>query len=216
MKTRIFLADDHKIFRDGLRPLLEARPDCQVVGEAEDGPSTLEQARKLAPDVVILDLSLPGLHGIEVARRLAEEVPGAKVIILTMHGDHHYVVEALRAGAAAYVLKETGFSELTRVLEDVRAGRLYLSPTLNDQVIGDYVRLADSGQAATSRVLTPRELEVLSLVAEGRTTKAIAGELGLSVKTVEAHRKQISDKLNLHSVAELTKYAIREGLTRLE
>ncbi|MFH1143419.1 MAG: response regulator transcription factor [Candidatus Eisenbacteria bacterium] len=216
MTTRIVLADDHRMFRDGLRLLLEARPECAVVGEAEDGPTALELCISLRPDLVILDLSLPGLHGLEVARRLAREAPGTRVIVLTMHSDRRFVIEALRAGIAAYVLKESGFSELAHVLTEVRAGRIYLSPALNEQVLREYTQMADPNAGTAFSILTGREREVLQQVAEGRATKEIAAALGLSIKTVEAHRKQIMEKLDLHSVAELTKYALREGLTRLE
>jgi two-component system, NarL family, response regulator NreC len=216
MSVRILLADDHKMFRDGLRALLSSRPDLEVVGEAEDGLATLELAMRLRPDIVILDLAMPRLHGIEVVRRLAADLPQARVIILSMHSDRRFVVESLRAGAAAYVLKEAGFSELAEVIDDVRAGRLYLSPAVAEQVIRDYVRLAEAEDGSALAVLSGREREVMQLIAGGQSTKEIAGELHVSVKTIESHRKQIMDKLGLHSVAELTKYAIREGLTPLD
>jgi two-component system, NarL family, response regulator NreC len=216
MSVRILLADDHKMFRDGLRALLSSRPDLEVVGEAEDGLATLELAMRLHPDIVILDLAMPRLHGIEVVRRLAADLPQARVIILSMHSDRRFVVESLRAGAAAYVLKEAGFTELAEVIDDVRAGRLYLSPAVAEQVIRDYVRLAEAEDGSALAVLSGREREVMQLIAGGQSTKEIAGELHVSVKTVESHRKQIMAKLGLHSVAELTKYAIREGLTPLD
>lgn len=216
MSIRILLVDDHKMFRDGLRALLAARPDFAVAGEADDGLAAVDLALKLRPEIVILDLAMPRLHGIEVVRRLAEQLPQTRVIILSMHSDRRYVVEALRAGAAAYVLKEAGFAELADVIDDVLAGRLYLSPAVAEQVIRDYVRLADPQEGSALSVLSGREREVMQLIADGRSTKEIAGDLHLSVKTVESHRKQIMDKLGLHSVAELTKYAVREGLSPLE
>ena len=216
MSIRVLLVDDHKMFRDGLRALLAARADLEVVGEAEDGLTALELATKLRPDIVILDLAMPRLHGIEVVRRLTADLPQTRVIILTMHSDRRFVVEALRSGAAAYVLKEAGFTELAEVIDEVRAGRLYLSPAVAEQVIRDYVRLAEAEDGSALAVLSGREREVMQLITSGRSTKEIAGELHVSVKTVESHRKQIMDKLGLHSVAELTKYAIREGLTPLE
>ncbi len=216
MSVRILLADDHRMFRDGLRALLAAQTDLEVVGEAEDGLTALELAMKLRPDIVILDLAMPRLHGIEVVRRLAADLPRTRVIVLTMHSDRRFVVEALRSGAAAYVLKEAGFAELAGVIDEVRAGRLYLSPAVAEQVVRDYVRLAEAEAGSALAVLSGREREVMQLIAGGRSTKEIAGELHLSVKTVESHRKQIMDKLGLHSVAELTKYAIREGLTPLD
>lgn len=215
-RIRILLADDHRMFRDGLRSLLAGRPDLEIVGEAEDGPATLELAAQSHPDIVILDLAMPRLHGLQVARRLAADRPEAKVIVLSMHSDRRFVIEALRAGAAAYVLKEAGFAELVRVIEEVRAGRIYLSPAVAELVIRDYVRLAASEADRALTVLSPREREVMQRIAAGLATKEIAAELGVSVKTVESHRKQIMDKLGIHSVAELTKYAIREGLTPLE
>ena len=166
--------------------------------------------------MLILDLAMPGLHGIEVARRLAQDSPETKIVVLSMHSDRRYVIEALRAGASAYVLKESGFGELTGVIEEVLAGRLYLSPAVSEQVIKDYVRLADVEEGGVFAVLSAREREVLQLLAEGRATKEVAAELHLSVKTVESHRKQIMDKLEIRSIAELTKYAIREGLTPLD
>jgi len=214
--TRIVLADDHRMFRDGLRSLLMAHADLEVVGEAEDGLGALQLARELQPDLLILDLSMPGLNGIEVTRRLALDSPATGVVILSMHGDRRYVREALRAGARGYVLKEAGFSELSHVIAEVLAGRLYLSPAVGEQIVQDYLRLADDEPGGVFAVLSAREREVLQMLAEGKPTKAIAAELYLSVKTVESHRKQVMDKLGIRSVAELTKYAIREGLTSLD
>jgi len=216
VSVRVVVADDHQIFRDGLRALLVSRSDFEVVGEAQDGLEAIDLVTRLKPEILILDLAMPGLHGIEVARRLHDSNPETKIIVLSMHSDRRYVIEALRAGAVAYVLKEAGFSELSDVIKEVREGRLYLSPLVSEQVIKDYIRLAEVDEGSVFALLTAREREVLQLLAAGSATKEIAGELHLSVKTVESHRKQIMDKLEIHSVAELTKYAIREGLSSLD
>ncbi len=216
MSVRIVVADDHQIFRDGLRALLVARSDFEVVGEAQDGLEAIDLVTRLKPEILILDLAMPGLHGIEVARRLHESSRSTRIIVLSMHSDRRYVIEALRAGAVAYVLKEAGFSELIDVIREVRDGHLYLSPLVSEQVIKDYIRLAEVDEGSAFALLSAREREVLQLLAAGRATKEIASELHLSVKTVESHRKQIMDKLEIHSVAELTKYAIREGLSSLD
>jgi len=212
----VLLADDHRIFRDGLRPLLEAHPDLSVVGEAEDGLSVLERCHELRPAVVVLDISMPGLNGIEVCRRLAREQPDVRVLMLSMHGDRRFVQEALKAGARGYVLKDDGFDELLKGVMAVAEGRLHLSPAVGDQVLHDYIDRLDEGGGGAFAVLSAREREVLQLLAEGLATKAIAARLNLSAKTVESHRKAVMDKLDLHSVAELTKYAIREGLTSVD
>ncbi len=216
MTTRVLLADDHRIFRDGLRPLLTAHPDLEVVGEAENGLDALRLCGELAPDVAVLDISMPGLNGIDVTRRLAREAPAVKVIVLSMHGDRRFVLEALRAGAKGYVLKDAGFEELLAGVLAVRDGRIHLSAALSEQVVRDYVNLAEADQGSAFAVLSAREREVLQLLAEGLSTKEIAGRLNLSAKTVESHRKAVMDKLEIRSIAELTKYAIREGLTRLD
>jgi len=216
VSVRIVVADDHQIFRDGLRALLVARSDFEVVGEAQDGLEAIDLVTRLKPEILILDLAMPGLHGIEVARRLHESSRSTRIIVLSMHSDRRYVIEALRAGALAYVLKEAGFSELIDVIREVRDGHLYLSPLVSEQVIKDYIRLAEVDEGSAFALLSAREREVLQLLAAGRATKEIASELHLSVKTVESHRKQIMDKLEIHSVAELTKYAIREGLSSLD
>ncbi len=215
MSIRILIADDHQIFRDGLRPLLESQPDMQVVAEAEDGHGVLDLAGKTRPDVVIMDISMPGLNGVDATRRLMQEPNPPKVVALSMHSDRRFVLGMLKAGATAYLLKDCGFDELAGVIRDVLAGKICLGSRINDSVIQEYIRMAREQEGAGSP-LTPREREVLQLLAEGMSTKEIADRLCISVKTVETHRKQVMDKLDLHSVAELTKYAIREGLTSLE
>jgi DNA-binding NarL/FixJ family response regulator len=214
--TTILLADDHRIFRAGLRPLLSAQPDLTVVGEADDGMTALSLARELKPDVAVLDITMPGLNGLEVTRHLAQEAPSVRVIILSMHSDRRYVLEALRAGARGYLLKDAGFDELLVAVRTVRDGGVHLGAAVGEQVIRDYVQMARQGEGGAFALLSGREREVLQLLAEGLATKEIADRLTLSAKTVESHRKSLMDKLGIHSIAELTKYAIREGLTPLD
>ena len=216
MTIRLIIADDHKMFRDGLRPLLERQRDLSVVGEAADGRTLMTLVEALRPDLVVLDVSMPGLNGIEAARRIRAIDPAIRVAMLTMHTDRRFVLESLKAGASAYLLKDDGFDELVRAIPRIMAGQVVLAERIGEQVVHEYMALVrrDDGSAFTR--LSPREREVLQLVAEGRSTKEIADIQGVSIKTVETRRKQIMDKLDLHSVAELTKYAIREGLTSLE
>jgi DNA-binding NarL/FixJ family response regulator len=215
MSIRILLADDHKIIRDGLSALLGAEPGFEVIGEAEDGLQVVERSAELRPDVVVMDLSMPGLNGIDATRRLREGEDPPRVVVLSMHSDRRFVLGALKAGASAYLLKDGGFRELVSVVRDVAAGGIRLSPQITDTVVHDYIRLA-AAEDAPADPLSPRERAVLQLLAEGGSTKEIAAKLGVSVKTVESHRKQVMDKLDLRSVAELTKYAIRAGLTTLD
>jgi DNA-binding NarL/FixJ family response regulator len=229
---KVLLADDHRIVREGLRSLLETQPDLQVVAEASDGRQAVEMARQLSPDVVVMDVAMPQLNGIEATRQISAEEPAMKVVALSMHSDRRFVSEALKAGASGYVLKDGAFDELISAIRAVVADRVYLSPRVAGMVVEDYVRrLPSRGNGGTQQqpgqddsdntrrsvfdALTPREREVLQLMAEGFATKEVAHRLHVSVKTVETHRRQIMEKLDLHSVAELTKYAIREGLTAL-
>ncbi len=215
MPVRIVIADDHRIVREGLRHLLEKRTDFKVVGEAADGESAVRLATELAPSVIILDISMPGLNGVEAARRILAERPATRVLVLSMHSDRRFVIESLKAGAAGYLLKDSAFDELARAIEVVMAHGVFLSPAITEMVVRDYVAQAGCGDDAAFSVLSPREREVLQLMAEGASTKAIAARLEVSVKTVESYRQQVMEKLDLHTVAELTKYAIREGLTEL-
>jgi DNA-binding NarL/FixJ family response regulator len=215
VSTTILLADDHRIFRDGLRPLLAAHEDLEVVAEAEDGLEALRLAHELKPDIAVLDISMPGLNGIEVARRMSQESPTVKTIILSMHSDRRFVLEALRAGARGYLLKDGGILELITAVRAVCDGQVHLCASVSEQVIRDYVSLADADEGSAFALLSAREREVLQLLTEGLATKEVAAKLNLSVKTVESHRKAVMDKLEIRSIAELTKYAIREGLTPL-
>jgi DNA-binding NarL/FixJ family response regulator len=214
--TRILLAEDHAVLRQGLRSLLEREPGWEVVAEAADGPSAVRLAAETSPDVAILDIGLPGLNGIEVARGIAALGRNVRILALSVHSHRRFVLEMLRAGAAGYVLKECAYEEVVRGVRQVLRGQLYLCPKVSTDIVRDYLLSARDASPPAFSLLTGRERQVLQLVAEGQTTKEIAAGLGVSVKTVETFRHQIMRKLDLHSVAELTKYAVREGLTSLE
>lgn len=213
---RILLADDHQLFRDGLRTLLGQQADMEVVGEAIDGLSAVDAAAKLRPDVLLMDISMSGLNGLEATRRIVADGLTIRVIMLSMHADQRYVNESFRAGALGYVLKDSAIGDLLAAIRTVARGRRYLSGVLADRVIGEYIELAGERSPSAFSTLSSRERQVLQLLAEGTRTKEMATQLGVSVKTIETYRKQIMDKLDIHSVAELTKYAIREGITPLE
>jgi DNA-binding NarL/FixJ family response regulator len=216
VSLRILLADDHRIMREGLRSLLEKQPDTEVIAEAENGRTTLQMSRRFKPDVILMDIIMPDLNGIEATRQILAELPDIKVIALSMHSDKKFVVEMLNAGASGYLLKDTAFEELGKALHTVVNNRTYLSPKIAGLMAEDYSPSIATKDSSVSLVLTSREREVIQLIAEGKTTKQIASLLNVSVKTVETHRKKIMDKLGTNSVAELTKYAIREGLTSLD
>jgi len=221
---RVMLADDHKIVREGLRSLLEDEADLRVIAEASDGRSAVELAREQTPDVIVMDIAMPQLNGVEATRQIINSVPRARVIALSMHSDRRFMSEMLRAGASGYLLKDAASEELIQAIRTVMDGKIYLSPQITDVVVDDYLRRLpeDGGMYAPAAgrgafaVLTAREREVLQLMAEGKATKQIAMILHVSIKTVETHRRQLMEKLDLHSVAELTKYAIREGLTTVD
>jgi DNA-binding NarL/FixJ family response regulator len=216
MSIRILLADDHKIVRDGLQALIAKEADMEVVAEGATGRDAVAQAASIRPDVAVLDISMPDLNGIEATRQILAHTPGARVIALSMHADRRFVMEMLRAGAVGYLLKDSAFEELARAIRAVAAGQIYLSPGITGVVVQDYLTPAAAGERGAYAALTGREREVLQLLAEGRSTKEAALRLHVSDKTIESHRRQIMIKSKVRSVAELTKYAIREGITSLE
>jgi DNA-binding NarL/FixJ family response regulator len=216
MPVTIVIADDHRLFRDGLRALLEQQKWISVIGEAADGPGAVAAALRLKPDIVLMDVSMPELNGIEATRRIVAELAETAVVVLSMHADRRFVVESLRAGAKGFILKDCAFEEITLAIKTVSNHRVYLSSAINDSVVKDYISMQSKSPRGVFSLLTSREREVLQLVAEGKTTKETAARLGISVKTVETHRKQIMDRLGVRSVAELTKFAVREGLTPLD
>jgi DNA-binding NarL/FixJ family response regulator len=207
---RILLADDHLVVREGLRSLLEAS-GFKVVGEARDGREALKLARTLEPEVTVMDIGMPGLNGVDACRELLREVPEMRIILLTVHGEDAYVIEALRSGARGYVLKTQAGSDLVRAIGEVTQGRIYLSPSVSSAVVQAFL----AGSTSPADPLTLREREVLQLVAEGRSTKEVAGILGVSVKTAETHRTRLMTKLDIHHTAGLVHYAIRRGLVRV-
>lgn len=216
MPTRILLADDHGILREGLRALLQKQPDFEVVAEADDGRAAVKLAKELQPDVVIIDIAMPNLNGIEATRKILADLPETKVLALSMHSDKRFVTGILREGASGYLLKDSAFEELSLAIQTVCGGRKYLSPGIAGIVVEDVIQQAPQSGAPRPTLLTHREREVLQLLAEGKATKEIAPQLNVSVKTIETHRKNIMDKLKIRNIAELTKYAIREGLTSLD
>lgn len=217
MKTRVLLVDDHEMMRDGLRAILTSRDEFEVVGEAADGHEAVEATLALEPEVVVMDVGLPHMNGIEACRRIRQRCPSVRVVALSTHSDKRYVLNMIGAGASGYVLKRAAGEDLIRAVDVVARGQHYLSPQITGVVFEPMARAkSPAKEAATYQVLATREREVLQLLAEGKTSKVIASELGLSTKTVETHRRNISKKLGLRSIAELTKYAVREGMTSLD
>ena len=216
MSIKVIVADDHWIVREGLCSLLKQEKDIAVVGEAENGQTAVRLAQQLNPDVVVMDITMPDLNGMEATQRICAEASRTKVIGLSMHSDRRFVTRMLKAGAAGYLLKDSAFGELAEVIRAVVAGRKYLSPSIGEGLIDDYIQHPDPNAGPVISALSAREREVLQLLAEGHSTKEVAIRLHVSVKTVETHRRHIMERLNVRSVAELTKLAVREGLTSLE
>ena len=210
---RVLLADDHKLIRAGLRLVVDQQPDLSVVGEADDGRQAVELAKSLKPNVVVMDIGMPNLNGIEAARQIGEMDPGAAVVMLSMHSDESYVLRALSAGARAYLLKDSDTTDLVQAIHAVAEGKSFFSPAVSKVLLQDYMRkLRRSGAEDSYDLLSPRERGVLQLVAEGKSNKEVASLLNLSVYTVETHRAKIMQKLNLKGVPELILYAVRKGI----
>jgi len=212
-KIKILLADDHTILRQGVRALLEAEPDIEVIEEAENGRDAVKKAMRLKPDIVIMDISMPILNGLDATRLIRKRVPTTRVIILSMHKSEEYVFQTLRAGASGYLVKDSVVSDLISAIRAVNQGFSFLSPSISKVVLNEYIKRAEQMKSDSNDILTQREREVLQLIGEGYTNKEIANILCLSIKTVKRHKENIRNKLNIHDTASLTKYAIQKGLT---
>jgi DNA-binding NarL/FixJ family response regulator len=214
--TTILLADDHHVVRLGLRALLDAEPDFDVIGEATDGLETSRMVETLKPEVLIVDLMMPGLNGLEVTRQVSQRAPQTQIIILSMHANEAYVLEALRNGASAYVLKDSRADDLVYAVREVMEGRRYLSPPLSERAINSYIRQANESTLDPYETLTNREREVLNLAAQGCNATEIAQKLSISGRTAETHRANLMRKLDLHTQTDLIRYALRRGIIALE
>ena len=213
-KITVLLADDHTVLRQGLRALLVAEADIEVVGEADNGRQAVQLVRKFLPDVVVMDIAMPLLNGLEATRQITREVPSTRVIMLSSYSDDEYVEQLTDAGAIGYLLKQTAATDLLKAIREAKQGNAYFSPAISRRMLDHYRQAFMSGQPIrkAGESLTSRECEVLQLIAEGKTNKQIAAELCISIKTVEKHRQQVMNRLNLHDIAGLTRYAIAKGL----
>lgn len=216
MSIRILIVDDHSITREGLKVLLNKMDNFEVVAEAENGRVALSLARKVQPDVIVMDINMPDLNGVDASRQILAELPQTRIIALSMYSDKSYVRGMLKSGVAGYLLKNCAFEELSTAIQTVMRNQTYLSPKISEIVRKEFIKMMNTGDTGTTELLTDKEREVLQLIAEGRKTKEIAEQLHISVKTVEARRSKIMEKLNINNVAGLTKFAIREGLTSIE
>jgi DNA-binding NarL/FixJ family response regulator len=216
MQMKILVADDHGVMREGLKALIDNQPGMEVIGEAEDGQKVVQLAMQLSPDLIIMDISMPNLNGVEATRIILNENPNIRIIALSVHSDKRFVIEMLKAGVSGYVLKSSLFDEVLRAIQTVGGGDYYLSPKITDVVMDDYKYYMATLHKSSEVRLTPRERQVIQLLTEGKSTKEIALCLHVSPKTVDSNRREVMNKLGIFSVAELTKYAIREGLTSAE
>jgi len=212
---KVVLTDDHMIIRDGLRALLERQPDMEVVAEADNGRTALKHVKELSPDVVIMDIGMRELNGIDATRQIVKMSPGVKVLALSMYSDKRFVKEMLKAGASGYMLKDSAFTELIDAIRVIVGSKIYISPGVASIVLEDYLEDSTQRESSIRSLLTSREIEVLQLLAEGKSTKQIALSLSLSIKTIESRRARIMQKIGIDNIADLTKYAIREGIVSL-
>jgi two-component system, NarL family, response regulator NreC len=211
--VRILIADDHPFMRTGLRHVLEEHPEFRIIGEASDGREAVQIAQKEKPEIAILDVGMPNLNGIEAARQICDSVPSTAIIVLSMHSDESYVLRALKAGARAYLLKQSAEADLIGAVKAVSQGKSFFSPAISQMMLEDYMRqIRDRDVEDTYELLTPREREILQMIAEGKSNKDVANQLNLSVYTVETHRANLMEKLGLHTVPELILYAVRKGV----
>ena len=216
MSIKILLADDHEIVRYGLRCVIEEQPDMEVVGDAVNGRTAINLTHQLKPDVVIMDISMPDMNGIEATRRIRKEIPDTKVIVLSMHHKRQFVIDMLKSGVSGYILKTKVHDDLIRAIKAAVADEVYLSSKITGIVAHDIASNLPTSDKSAYAILTPREREVLQLISEGKSTKESALHLNISIKTIESTRRQIMQKLDIHNVADLTKYAINEGITSLD
>jgi DNA-binding NarL/FixJ family response regulator len=216
MKPKILIVDDHRIVREGLCAMLAKESNLQIAGEASTGREALQQTRRLNPDLIVMDINMPDLNGIDATGQILAEFPGMKIIALSMHSDKRFILGMFKAGACGFLLKEGAFKELLEAVRTALAGQIYISPKVAGTVITEFRQRLAVEEISQADTLTAREREALQLISEGRSTRQIADALNLSIKTIEVRRKGIMDKLGLHSVAELTKFAIQEGLTSIE
>lgn len=215
-KTRILLADDHEIVRQGLKALFEKQNDMEVIGEVSSGREAVKLAYSLNPDLIVMDVTMPDLNGIEATRMIKEELPHIKIVALSMHSDKRFVLGMMKAGVSGFLLKESAFKELVAAAEAAMSDQIYLSPRIAGSVIEDFMHCLSATEISASYLLTGREREVLQLIAEGHKTREIAAKLAVSVKTIEARRKKIMEKLNLPNIAALIKFALREGIASMD
>ncbi|MGD0572624.1 MAG: response regulator transcription factor [Sedimentisphaerales bacterium] len=216
MSIKIILADDHAMLRHGLSKSFQNEKDMEVVAQAKDGRTTVELAKELSPNIVIMDIGMPDLNGIEATRQIIKENPKVKIIALSMHSSKNFIIEMFKAGAAGYLLKDCEFDELVNAIRLVMTNKTYISPAISDVVVDNYMRQPENARDSAFSILSQREREVLQLLTEGKATKQIAKRLHISAKTVEVHRLNLMNKLKIDNIAQLTKYAVQEGLTRPE